>query len=171
MGGGRTVPPGRKSLKVRLASPARGWKRIRLEGFGAAYPKSVGIASKVSSSMPRSQMRVLRATARWSSTRTIFGIWTRRTCSSCVLASRSRQTPTVWGNLRFAHPTKATGRKATHERYLVESLAMANDVGAKIFRYCDKGVFPDETVSVDRIMDDSVDFNSWVDMYCLEIGL
>lgn len=74
-------------------------------------------------------------------------------------------------DLRFAHPTKATERKATHERYLVESLAMANDVEAKIFTCCGEGVFPDETVSVDRIMDDSVDFNSWVDMYCLEIGL
>lgn len=74
-------------------------------------------------------------------------------------------------DIRFAHPTKATGRKVARERYLVESLVMTNDVGAKIFRYCDKDAFPDETVSADRIMDNPVDFSSWVDMYCLEIGL
>lgn len=48
---------------------------------------------------------------------------------------------------------------------------MTNDVGVKIFRYCGEDAFPDETVSADRIMDNPVDFNSWVDMRRLEIGL
>lgn len=74
-------------------------------------------------------------------------------------------------DLRLAHPTKAIGRKAARERYLVESLVMTNDVEVKIFRYCDKDVFPDETVSANRIMDNPADFSSWVDMYCLEIGM
>ena len=74
-------------------------------------------------------------------------------------------------DLRLAHPTKATGRKAARERYLVESLAMANDVEVKIFRYCGEDALPGETVFADRIMDKPVNFNSWVDMYCLEIGL
>ena len=74
-------------------------------------------------------------------------------------------------DVQFSHPTKVTERRADLERFLVDALAMANDVKVKFFRDRGEGRKPDETVSADRILDNLVDYNKWLEMYRKEIQL
>lgn len=73
---------------------------------------------------------------------------------------------------RSAHPSKLTARKSTGERFLVDSIAMENRVSAKFSSGDGPGVLsPGESASADRVMDNPVDFNLWVDMHRKEIEL
>ena len=74
-------------------------------------------------------------------------------------------------DVRFAHPTKTTERKADHERFLIDALTMTNDVEVKFFTGRGEDKRPDETVSADRVLDNPVDFDMWVEMYRQEIQL
>ena len=74
-------------------------------------------------------------------------------------------------DVQFAHPTKATSRNVNGERFMVNSLAMANDIETRFHTVSDDDERPDEAVSAARIMDNLIDFNSWVDMHRKEIEL
>ena len=74
-------------------------------------------------------------------------------------------------DVRLCHPTKATTRGADCEHFMVDSLSMANDIEAKFHTGRGEDRHPDEAVSAARIMDNPVDFNTWVDMHRKEIEL
>ncbi len=62
-------------------------------------------------------------------------------------------------DVQFSHPTKTTERKANHERFLVESLTMTNDIETKFSIGRGKDKHPDESVSADHTMDNPVGFD------------
>lgn len=71
-----------------------------------------------------------------------------------------------------SHPAKATYRKADRERFLVDGMAMENDVEVKFMTgWGEQDRRPDEIVSADRRMGSPVDFEKWVRMHRTEIGL
>lgn len=74
-------------------------------------------------------------------------------------------------DVQFSHPTKVTRRKADGERFLVDSMVMTNAVKTKFTSGRGDDKRPDEAVSADRVMDNLVDFYSWVDMHRKEIEL
>ena len=74
-------------------------------------------------------------------------------------------------DVQFSHPTKTTERKSNHERFLIDSLAMANDIETKFSSGRGEDRHPNESVSADRVMDNLVDFDMWVEMHRKEIEL
>lgn len=74
-------------------------------------------------------------------------------------------------DVQFSHPTKATERKSDHERFLVDSLVMVNDIETRFSSGIGEDKHPDESVSADRTMDNLIDFDMWVEMHRKEIEL
>lgn len=74
-------------------------------------------------------------------------------------------------DVQFSHPTKTTERKSDHERFLVDSLAMVNDIETKFYSGRGEDKHPNESVSANRIMDNLIDFDMWVEMHRKEIEL
>jgi len=74
-------------------------------------------------------------------------------------------------DVQFSHPTKTTERKSDHERFLVDSLTMVNDIETKFSCGIGEDKHPDESVSANHIMDNLIDFVMWVEMHRKEIEL
>lgn len=74
-------------------------------------------------------------------------------------------------DVQFSHPSKTTERKGSDERFLVDSLAMVNDVEVKFSSGHGENKRPDETVSADRVIDNPIDFFKWIDVHRKEIEL
>ena len=69
----------------------------------------------------------------------------------------------------FCHPTKASCRKPDNAPFLLWKMLMENDASPKFGK--GDAPAPEDEVSADRVMDNLIDFISWLEMHHKEIEL